>query len=276
MNIKKISMVLFIAGVLIAVFSGSFQVLDDMKMIRIIVLIFLGVVVGILNVSEEQERDFLLASVVFVVCSQAVISLMQKLNLLSNLGVMLTNLVIFIAPAAIIISLKTIFVFASESDVNFKLDMPKSKEKNVLEEIWNFLLLLSVAIVFIILILESFFDVADYQTYLDSADVIITIIFVIDLLILFRKSVTFKSFIRRNWIDIIAVIPLGSVFRLAKVVRAVRIIKILSRTSKITRASKIIKTNRFLKFFSSDSGFNKYVVDDKKQKKAQKKKRKKK
>lgn len=255
-------MFIFIIGVLISVFSGSFEVVEDMQLVKFVILIFLGVVVGLLNVTEGEERDFLIASGVFIVSSSAIINLMQNFNLLSNLAIMLNNLMVFISPAAIVIALKIVFLFASESNMELKLDMPKQSDRDFWQEMWNSFLLLAVALVFVILILESFFEVSKIQKYLDIADLLITVVFVIDLIVLFRKSDNLQHFMKRNWVDILAVIPLGSMFKLAKVIRAVRIVKVLSRTQKITKAStSALKTNRFLKFFSKDSGFNKYVDD---------------
>jgi hypothetical protein len=263
LNLKKFSMIIFITGVLISVFSGSFDVLDEMQLVKMAVLMFLGIIVGMMNISEQQERDFLLASIAFIFGSQVITSTMNQHNFLGNLSIMLDNLVIFIAPASVVIALKKIFTFGSESDMDLHLDMPKKEDKHFLEEIWDIILLMAVAVVFVILILESFFNVAEIQTWLDITDLAITIIFVVDLIILFRKSSNFMEFIKLNWVDILAVIPLGSIFRIAKVIRAVRIIKVLSRMQKATKVAKtssaIAKSNRFLKFFSKNSGFNKYV-----------------
>ncbi|MFP4111986.1 MAG: hypothetical protein ACLFPQ_03420 [Candidatus Woesearchaeota archaeon] len=267
MNLKKFSMLLFIIGVLISVFSGSFEIVQDMRVVKVVFLIFLGVIIGLLNVNEDQETDFLIACIAFIIGSQAIISVMQNLHLLNNLGIMLTNLMIFISPAAVIIGLKKIFMFASESDVDLRIDPPKKIEKNKLEQFWDIVLLVSISFVFIILILDSsFFDVSNIREFIDTTDFVINIIFVIDLVVLYRKSRGFVDFLKINWIDVIAVIPLGSLFRVAKVIRAVRIVKILSRGSKVSRIAKVssstVKTNRFFKFFSNNSGFNKYVDYD--------------
>ena len=226
MSIKKIGIILFIFGALISVFSGAFDVSNEMAVAKVVVLIFLGLAVGMLNVNHSQENQFMLASATFIIASQAVISYMDKLYILGNLAIMLQNLIVFIAPAAVVIGLKNIIIFGSESEIKLKVSKKVKEKRKFLVEAWDIILLVSVSFVFVILILESFFKVDKIQGYLDITDWIITGIFLIDLVILFSRANSFIEFLKKNWVDIIAVLPLGYVFRIAKVVRAVKIIKI--------------------------------------------------
>ncbi|RMF05378.1 hypothetical protein D6764_04845, partial [Candidatus Woesearchaeota archaeon] len=69
-----------------------------------------------------------------------------------------------------------------------------------------------------------------------------------------KKSV--KRVLSENWPDIIAVIPVSSLFFVAKVSRVARIFKI-SKVSKISSAALSAK------FLSQDSGFNEALSDKK-------------
>jgi hypothetical protein len=113
------------------------------------------------------------------------------------------------------------------------------------------------------LILESFFDLAIYpglQEGLQAMDFIIMGVFFADLIVIFKNTKSFSLFLRKNWIDIVAVLPLGTIFKAAKVVRAVRIVKMFSKAEKAAKGTtKLFKVNRGFKIFSKDSGFNKIM-----------------
>ena len=75
-------------------------------------------------------------------------------------------------------------------------------------------------------------------------DLIITFIFLIDLIFLYRHASGLKDFIKRNWLDIISVIPFGMAFRLTKLVRTVRLLKLFTRTSKLSKVTKVSKLSK--------------------------------
>ncbi|MFW5852906.1 MAG: ion transporter, partial [Nanoarchaeota archaeon] len=182
------------------------------------------------------------------------------LMMLQGIFLMLQNLMIFITPAAVVISLKIVFEYASESDKNLEWEMPSPKDRHYGENLWDMIVFVSVAFVLVILVLESFFNLEPYPglvSLLTFIDYMIVGIFVIDLFVIYNKVRNVKLFLMRNWIDILAVIPFGSVFRLTKLVRVVRIMRVFSG------AQKASKVNRISKFFSDDSGFNKLLVRDK-------------
>jgi hypothetical protein len=279
-SFEKISMVVFLFGVLIALFSGSFQVLEHLRLVKTIVLVLFGIVIGLLNISKDEERGFMLSTIVFVVCSKLISSSMQDLALLSNISLMLNNLVLLVSPAAMVIALKNVFVFAYKSEIDMSIEV-NSKKRMTLEIIWDVILVVSVSFVFIILVLETFFNVENIQNILNITDICINVVFVIDLIILFRKSSSFNGFVKNNWIDIIAVIPLGPFFQAIKLIRAIKIVKIISSTEKLLRgaeeaakvgkaSARVTRSNKLFKFFSDDSGFNNYVSDKSKKDKQKK------
>ena len=249
-------MIFFILGTLISLFSGAFEVLDGMENVRIIVLVILGVIVGILNISENDQINFLISSIAFLLSANFLIGISPaRMFVLDGLFLMLNNLMIFIAPATLIVALKYVFEYASESHKTIVLETPKS-DRTSRENAWDIVVFVAVAFVLVALILESFFNLAPYPelvTFLLVSDYIVLGIFVIDLFVLYNRQKNLKLFFMRNWLDIIAVIPFGSVFRLTKVVRLARIMRIF------TRAHRASRVNRVSKFFSGESGFNKIL-----------------
>jgi hypothetical protein len=77
-----------------------------------IVLVLLGIIVGLLNISAKETMPFLLASVTLLLAGSAGL---EKLSLVGAfIGPIMANIVAFVAPAAVIIALKTVFDLAKK------------------------------------------------------------------------------------------------------------------------------------------------------------------
>jgi hypothetical protein len=102
MNIAKIGKWAFIIGLVVAVLAGLFF----QPGWAIWVLAILGLVVGLLNVTAEDTRAFLLASIALTLSATA-------LNALPIVGTALSFIlpfvVAFVAGATIVVALKELF-----------------------------------------------------------------------------------------------------------------------------------------------------------------------
>lgn len=260
-SVKKVSMAVFIVGSLVAIFGGVFPVNDNFKLIT---LLSLGFLVGLLNISDHQQKDFLIASTAFLFSGWLLTSnvLPSNFYILGNIIDVISNFMIFVIPAVIAISLKMVFAYSSESDKTLAVEMSSPEDRHVMENIWDVVVLAAVAFVFVILILQiPFFELNDtypgIYSALDSLDLFIVGIFVIDLIVIFRNSKSIREFLLRNWLDILAVLPIVSFLKIS---RAFKIVKIFSKAEKGVKAgSKVMKINRGAKFFSEESGFNKLL-----------------
>jgi membrane-associated HD superfamily phosphohydrolase len=100
----------FIAGLLISVIFGFVN--GTASAISLIVLVILGVIVGILNISEKEAHRFLIASLALLLASSINIQTIPVLGIpLQNT---LNNVVLFIAPAALVVAVKEVFYLASK------------------------------------------------------------------------------------------------------------------------------------------------------------------
>ncbi len=257
---KKFGTYVFIIGVLLAIFSGAFEVSEEMKIIRLLLLIITGGFVGLLNIQEEEEIPFLIATGVFIIASRAIQSYVERLALFSDLGIILVNLIIFASTAAIIVALKIIFRLGSVHGEHRPVEEHEFKNPKV-EEVWNAIIFIAVSLTFVLFILETFYFGDRIYAVLDYLNYIIIAIFLIDVVILFDRCKKKSGFLRDHWADVLAVIPVSGVFQLAKLLRLVKIAKIAGRTSKISKMSKI---SHSAKFFSHKSGFNKYLKEEEK------------
>jgi hypothetical protein len=97
---------IFLAGVFIAVIAG---LMTGINTTIIWVLALLGLVVGLINLTLRDEVPFLVATTVLLIAS-------GSLNVLPYVGetisTILSYVVVFVAPAALVVALKAIYAFA--------------------------------------------------------------------------------------------------------------------------------------------------------------------
>ncbi|MGM5482083.1 MAG: hypothetical protein ACQESF_01345 [Nanobdellota archaeon] len=137
--------------------------------------------------------------------------------------------------------------------------------ENSLERVVNKLVFISIFFILVMVIMDilSFF-LNSFQNPLSQVSVIlgfmINLIFLVDLLLIFRKELTIASFFKNNWLDIIAVLPFD-MFRLAKIAR-------LSKLARFTRLTKETRLFRFIprifylrgaKAFSKETDLNRQL-----------------
>jgi hypothetical protein len=101
----------FVGGILIAIIAGLLQTTSTFF---VLLLLVLGIIVGFLNITAKEVTPFLVATIALIVGGSADF---QVLNVLFDpLGTVLTSLFtfikVFVAPAAIVVSLKSIIALA--------------------------------------------------------------------------------------------------------------------------------------------------------------------
>ena len=113
MKMQEIGSYAFIVGIAIAVIA-SVITLDAALVTGALVAI--GVIVGFINVTEKETRDFLLAAVSVVIVSYFAGTGFEAIPVI---GTMLKNITIgimtFVTPAVIIVALKQIWAIAKSA-----------------------------------------------------------------------------------------------------------------------------------------------------------------
>ncbi|HZX12708.1 MAG TPA: hypothetical protein VFE88_04600 [Candidatus Nanoarchaeia archaeon] len=97
----------FILGFLVALVLG---VVGTLSTTLVSVLLVLGLIVGLLNISDKEIVPFLVATVALVVSGSAVATIEQVPRVIDSI---LVNITIFVVPAAVVASLKAIYELAS-------------------------------------------------------------------------------------------------------------------------------------------------------------------
>lgn len=96
----------FLIGVILALIIGLFAVTDP---IALTILFILGIVVGLLNIRDEEINTFLLAGVVLVIVSSMGA---EALEAISQMQGILKALLVMFVPATVIVALKSVFSVA--------------------------------------------------------------------------------------------------------------------------------------------------------------------
>ncbi len=98
----------FLIGVILAVVLGA---VSSISALMAIILVILGLIVGILNVTEKETHAFLMAGTVLVIVS----ALGQTvLGIIPVIAQILNALLILFVPATIIVAVKSVFVIAKD------------------------------------------------------------------------------------------------------------------------------------------------------------------
>ena len=101
----------FLAGAAVAVVGSFFSsAVGDQAVLT--ALFALGVVVGLMNITVKERSEFLLATIALILAG------VVNLGLIPYIGVwlrtVLSNIVVFVVPAAVIVALKTVWVLANK------------------------------------------------------------------------------------------------------------------------------------------------------------------
>ena len=102
----------FFLGVILAVIAGLFAGLIS-DTIVLTLLVILGAIVGLLNVTVKEATPFLVAAVALMLAGVVNLGLIPVVGI--YLRSILTNIVVFVVPAAIIVALKSIYTLAKEA-----------------------------------------------------------------------------------------------------------------------------------------------------------------
>ncbi len=107
---QKIGHYAFIAGIVVAIIVALIPQLRGDPTTW--VLVVLGVVVGLLNIQAKEMTEFLVAALVLLVSFGMTALTLAALH--TTLGIMWGNVITFVAPAAIIVAIKAIYVLAEK------------------------------------------------------------------------------------------------------------------------------------------------------------------
>lgn len=98
----------FLIGIVVAVTLGVFssQIIGSIQEVVVWVLIILGIIIGLLNITNKESSGFLLVSATLVIVSYFGRMILMIIPVLGNI---LWALLILFVPTTIIVALKSVF-----------------------------------------------------------------------------------------------------------------------------------------------------------------------
>jgi hypothetical protein len=112
-ELHKIAHYCFFIGLLIAIIAGLPWFYGSINAVALMsTLVFLGFIVGLFNLTAKDTVPFLVASIALMLAGIVNLSLIPIFG--DTLRAMLSNIVVFVVPGAIILGMKTIWNLASK------------------------------------------------------------------------------------------------------------------------------------------------------------------
>ncbi len=110
---QRIGHYAFVVGLGVAILVGLFPMVFAGPNISLL-MVFLGIVVGFMNIQTKEMTHFLLASITLLVAGSAGLSTITIMNLGWYLGNILSNITFFVAPAAVVVAVKSVLILAKD------------------------------------------------------------------------------------------------------------------------------------------------------------------
>ena len=101
----------FFIGLLVAIVTGLFRNLLEPEVL-VTTLVILGFIVGLFNLTAKETTPFLIAAIALMLAGIVNLGLIPGVGL--YLRSILSNIVVFVVPGAIIIGMKAIWKLASD------------------------------------------------------------------------------------------------------------------------------------------------------------------
>ncbi|MEM5772918.1 MAG: hypothetical protein QXL86_01690 [Candidatus Aenigmatarchaeota archaeon] len=99
----------FLVGVILAVLAGLVMLTGGWVAV---VLVILGLIVGFLNISAKETTPFLVSAIALLMAGSAGLETLPIIGVF--LGPIIANILHFVAPAVVIVALKTVFDLAKK------------------------------------------------------------------------------------------------------------------------------------------------------------------
>ena len=110
-ELHKVAHYAFFAGLLVAIIAGFFRNLVGPEVL-VTTLVILGTIVGLFNLTAKETMPFLVATVALMLAGIVNLGLIPAVGI--YLRSILSNIVVFVVPGAIIVGMKAIWQLASD------------------------------------------------------------------------------------------------------------------------------------------------------------------
>jgi hypothetical protein len=109
MELKLVGKAAFIIGLVIAVIIGALGISTEWWLLALVIL---GLIVGFLNITEKEVSNFLIAAIALILVGTIGGGLGTIPTIGDYLAAIVSNIAVFVVPAALVVSLKTVWSLA--------------------------------------------------------------------------------------------------------------------------------------------------------------------
>ncbi len=109
---SKVGVWSYIAGLVIALLVAIFSGIGGLASWAIWTLVILGVIVGLLNIGDDEVLMYLVASVAFVVSASALEGVFAAVGGLTMIETFMNAIIVFTAPGALVVAFKALYQVA--------------------------------------------------------------------------------------------------------------------------------------------------------------------
>lgn len=110
-ELHRVAHYTFFVGLLVAIVAGLFRQLIQPEVL-VTTLVILGFIVGLFNLTTKETMPFLIAAVALMLAGIVNLGLIPGVGL--YLRSILSNIVVFVVPGAILVGLKAIWKLAAD------------------------------------------------------------------------------------------------------------------------------------------------------------------
>jgi hypothetical protein len=110
-TLGKVGKAAFVIGLIIAVIAGIFGASTGWVPLALVVL---GLIVGFLNITEEEVNDFLIAAIALILVGTIGGGLSTIPTIGDYLAAIVADIAVFVVPAALVVSLKAVWSLAKD------------------------------------------------------------------------------------------------------------------------------------------------------------------
>ena len=114
---SKVGVWSYIGGLILAIIVGILAQFNagGMSATVVAILAILGVIVGLLNIGDDEVNTFLIAAIAFVVASSGMAAIFGTLGTsFAGLTVFMGAIAIFTAPGALVVAFKALYQVAKD------------------------------------------------------------------------------------------------------------------------------------------------------------------
>ena len=227
------------------------------------IFILLGFLLGLFNINKDEEKDYAIFSILFLLSFFLLKELASFPESLDKIIDIFTNFSIVVASSGITIGFLTIVTklqMKETSKLQNKIDLQKELDlqDSPIYVVWDSIMFASILLLILIFTLDMFTNLSIiYESNFSMSYNILNVLFILDLIVIYSRKKSIQRLFRENLLDIVGAIPFYSLFRIMKAFKLLKLFKGL-------KLLRFLKFHGFLKSLPDSSSYSRIIYKKKK------------